>query len=158
MKMETIGIKYLVNQYFDNELENEKEIFLFSEIAKNEEIRTYFKKYMLLMSAAHYDIKSFPAQLDKKILNTGTAVPVSKEIKITHRKKFLQLLPYAAVIVLLITAMFYSRKSESYEKQIFNLTREVEDQNDKIELLFHALPPIEVTPGYKKTNQIYYNR
>lgn len=157
MKMENKEIKYLVNQYFDDELEQEKEAYLFSEIAKSEELRSYFKKYILLMSAAHRDTKSFPSQLDKKILQNETT-PVRKENKIIYRRKFSQLLPYAAVIVLLIVALFYSRKSESYEKQIFSLTHEVENQNEKIELLFHALPPIEVTSDYKQTNHIYYNR
>jgi hypothetical protein len=158
MKMETGEIKYLISHYFDDELKTEKEILLFSELSKNEELRSYFKKYNMLKSAALHDIKPFPAQLEKRILNTGAAVPAQKEIIITHIKKFSQLLPYAAAIVLFILALLYSRKSDAYEKQIFSLTREVEDQNDKIELLFHALPPIEVTPNYKQTNHIYYNR
>ena len=156
--MDTAEFKYMINLYFDDELEEEKELLLFTELAKSEELRNYFKKSNLLKSAALHDIKPFPVQLEKKILNKE--FPLSKQNATTHIyiKKFSQLLPYAAAIILFILALLYSRRSETYEKQIFSLTREIENQNDKIELLFHALPPIEVTSDFKQTKQTYYNK
>lgn len=151
-------IKYLINQFFDNDLDNEKEIELFCRLAENEECRNYFKKYNLLKQAVYHDIKPVPAGLEKKIFNSGAAPQNKNEVYTYNINKIYRLIPYAAAIVLLILALFYSRKSDAYENQIVNLTREVENQNNKIELLFHALPPIEVTSDYKQTNQIYYNR
>ncbi len=146
--MNTNDLKYLINRYFDNELNNEEEILLFSSLTDNYEGRDYFKKQNILQLAVIHDIKPFPAHLERKIFNSNERKPIQPELKINYSRKITQLLPYAAAIVLLILAIMYSQKSETYENRIFSLTREIEDQKLKIEYLFNTLPPIEVTPDY----------
>jgi hypothetical protein len=156
--MENDNIKQLINRFFDNELNKEEEIELFSLLAGSDEGREYFKKFNLLKQAVYNDMKAFPGSLDRKIKNGGVNAPVHKDIHHFNAQIIYRLMPYAAAIVLLFLSIFYLRKADAYENQVAGLTREVSNQNMKIELLFHALPPVEVTPNYKSTNQIYYNR
>jgi len=156
--MKNDEIKYLINRFFDNELDKENEIELFRVLAGSDECREYFKKFNLLKKAAYNDIKPFPLSLEKKIRNGGVSVPARQDTHYLNKTAVQRLIPYAAAIVLLFLSIFYLRKSDAYENQIARLTREVDNQNTKIELLFHALPPVEVTPNYKTTNQLYYNR
>jgi len=150
--MNTNDLKYLINRYFDNELDKEGEILLFSSLTENESGRDYFKKQNLLKLAAINDIKPFPFDLEKKLYNADRNKQNKHELKTNYSKIITQLLPYAAAIVLLILATMYSRKSETYENRIFDLTREIEDQKLKIEYLFNTLPPVEVTPDYVPTS------
>lgn len=151
--MNTDDLKYLINRYYDNDLSREEEIELFATLTKDEEGRSYFRKQNLLKLAAIHDIKPFPSELENKILKPKTEKVVQREFKINYTKKFSQLLPYAAAIVLLILALLYSRKSDTYEKQIFNLTREVEDQKVKMEFLYNSLPRVEVTSYIPENNK-----
>ena len=153
--METNEIKYLIAQYYDGELDAGQEAALFNSLAGNENLRKYFKASGLLKLAVAEDTKPFPAELDKKILYAASEQKTVKLNGPDYAKIIGRILPYAAAIVLFILALVYSRKSESYESQVIKLTSQVENQNNKIELLLHALPSIEVTPNYKQTSQIY---
>lgn len=149
--MNTYDLKYLINRYFDNELNNEEEIELFASLTENEEGRDYFKKQNLLKLAAIHDIRPFPVRLDNKIFGPKENNP-PQAINSGFTKKLMRFLPYAAAIVFLVFTIMYSRKSETYEDRIFNLTREIENQKLKVEYLFNTIPPIEVTPDYVQTS------
>lgn len=145
-------MKYLISLYADGELEPGKEAVLFEELSKSDALRDYYRKLMLVKMAVHNDIKHVPENLDKKIYGEAAAekkTPASIKIN-----SFIRYMPYAAAVILLILALVYFRRSDDYQNQIINLTREIEDQNRRIELLYHALPPIEVYSNYKQTNNI----
>ncbi len=145
-------IKYLISLYADGELETDNEPDLFEEMSKSAELRNYYKKLMLVKMAVHNDIKDVPSNLDKRIYSN--AANEKKSASTSAINNFTRYIPYAAAVMLLILALLYFRKSDDYQNQIFNLTREIEDQNRRIELLYHALPPIEVYSNYKQTNNI----
>ena len=150
--MNNDDIKYLISLYADGELESGKEAYLFEELSRSAELRNYYKKLILVKMAVHNDIKSVSDNLDKRIYcNAAIEKKISSPPAINT---FTRYLPYAAAVILFILALVYFRRSDNYQNQIFNLTREIEDQNRRIELLYHALPPIEVYSNYKQTNNI----
>ena len=68
--MTTDEIKNLVQLYFDNELEKDKEPFLFSILSGNYEAREYFKQLSLIKKIVDNSIEQFPQELEERIFNS----------------------------------------------------------------------------------------
>lgn len=151
--MNTNEIIMMIDLYFDNELEKEKEPVLFSLLSQDSEAREYFKKLNALKSGISNSFQEFPIKLDERILHSVGSIK-QKHNDIFINKKIFTAISYSFTVILLILTIFFYAKSEEYKVQFFDLTREVKKQNDKLELLINALPEVEITGGYLKTKQI----
>jgi hypothetical protein len=151
--MNTINIKEMIDFYFDGELEKGKEPILFTLLSGDEEARDYFKKLNFLKAEMISTLEEYPSQLDEKVLRSISKIN-EKQSSILSARQVFSVITYTVTVVLLILTIFFYSKSEEYQVQFSSLTREVKEQNDKLELLMNALPQVEVTSGYLRTKQI----
>jgi hypothetical protein len=151
--MKTNELINMIDNYFDGELEKGKEPIMFTSLALDEEAREHFKKMNLLITGIMQTMEEFPSSLDEKILRSVGSIQ-EKHTSAFINKKVFYVITYSATIVLLILTIFFYSKTEEYKVQFYDLTREVKNQNDKIELLMNTLPEVEVTGGYLRTKQI----
>lgn len=151
--MSTENLKTMINLYFDGELEKGKEPMMFSLLSADSEAREYFKKLNVLKSGIENTMEVFPSTLDEKILHSIGKLNETQTILFINKKVF-SAITYSVTIILLILTVFFYSQSEEYKVQLFDLTREVKKQNDRLELIMNAMPQVEVTGGYVKTKQI----
>ena len=151
--METKEIKFMVDSYFDGELEKGNEPVLFSLLSSDTEAREYFKKLNLLKTSIVNSVEEFPQQLDERILRSIESSN-QKFVQINIYKNIFKAVAYSVTIILLILTIFFYSKSEEYKVQFNDLTREVKKQNDKLELIMNALPPVDVSGNFYTTRQI----
>ncbi|NCQ19436.1 MAG: hypothetical protein COW85_14880 [Ignavibacteria bacterium CG22_combo_CG10-13_8_21_14_all_37_15] len=146
-------IETMIDLYFDGELEKGREPILFTLLSQDIEGRAYFKKLNALKSGVVDTIKIFPDKLDEKILRSIGKLNERQTTAFINRKVF-NAVTYAFTTILLILTIFFYSRSEDYKTQFADLTREVKQQNEKLELLMNALPTVEVTGAYLRTKQI----
>jgi hypothetical protein len=151
--MNTNELITMVDLYFDNELEKSKEPVMFIQLSQDYEAREYFKKMNALKTSVSDTMQEFPSRLDEKILKTIGAIN-EKRASFFWNKKVFATISFAATVILLALTIFFYSKSEEYKVQFVDLTREIKEQNDKLELLMNALPQVEVKGGYVQTKQI----
>ena len=151
--MSTNEIIGMIDNYFDGELEKGKEPLMFTLLSQDGEAREYFKKLNALESGIANSLEVFPAQLDEKILRSIGTLNEEKNTLFINRKVYTAVTYSVSVILLVLTIFFYS-KSEEYKVQFADLTREVQKQNDKLELIMNAIPPVEITGSFYRTRQI----
>ena len=151
--MSTNEIINMINQYFDDELEKGKEPIMFTFLSQDSEAREYFKKLNALKSGLVNSLEEFPTALDEKILRS---IGQSNENQLTFfiNKKVFSAITYSVSVILLILTIFFYSKSEDYKVQFVDLTREVKKQNERLELIMNALPPVDVSGSYYRTKQI----
>ncbi|MDP3581598.1 MAG: hypothetical protein Q8S39_06655 [Ignavibacteria bacterium] len=143
----------LIDLYFDNELEKGKEALLFTSLGSNEEAREYFKKMNSLNSAVAATMQEFPQALEEKILGGISKYNHNTERSFTAQKVFTAI-AYSFSIVLLALSIFFYSKSEEYKVQFVDLTREVKEQNQKINMLINALPQVDVQGQYVQVKEV----
>ncbi|MCF6269468.1 MAG: hypothetical protein L3J41_07150 [Melioribacteraceae bacterium] len=156
MNNKTIGsnmssekIKELINRYFDNELDKEEEIFLFTQLSQVEEAREYFKQMNVLSENVKNTFVEFPPELEEDILNaTVTGVENKKQFTFNLQSIF----GYAFSVVLLIISLIIYTQSIEYKKDIEMNIQQINQQNKILEMMFHSLPPVEVKAKF--TNDI----
>lgn len=151
--MFTNEIIAMIDLYFDDELERGKEPIMFTMLSQDAHAREYFKKINLLKNGLTGSMEEFPAELDKKILRSIGKMNEKPKVLFINKKIFSAVTYSITVILFVLTVIFYTR-SEDYKDQFADLTREVKKQNDKLELIMNAMPPVEVTGSYFKTKQI----
>jgi len=151
--MSTNEIIGMIDSYFDGELEKGKEPLMFTLLSQDGEAREYFKKLNALENGIRNSLEEFPARLDEKILRSIGTLNEKQNILFINKKVFSAVTYSVSVILLILTIFFYS-KSEEYKVQFSDLTREVQKQNDKLELIMNAIPPVEVTGSFYRTRQI----
>lgn len=140
--MNTEEIKERINQFFDNELSKQEEAFLFSQLSSNEEARRYLKEMNLLKTTFEQTVEDFPESLDAKILQN-----IDKKRKKqpgTFTVNFKTAAISVLSIFLLILSVFLYSKLETYEERLDRSFRQINQQQEKIELLYNSLPTIEV--------------
>lgn len=151
--MSTEDLKTLINLYFDNELEKSKEPVLFSMLSQDSEAREYFKKLNVLKSGIENTMEVFPSTLNAKILHSIGKLNETQTVLFINKNIF-SAITYSLTIILLILTVFFYVQSEEYKVRLFDLTREVKKQSDRLELIMNAMPQVEVTGGYVRTKQI----
>ena len=147
--MSSEKIKELNNRYFDNELEREEEIFLFTQLSQVDEAREYFKQMNVLSENIKNTFEEFPLELEEEILNATVAKVKSKK---GSNFNFQSLLGYAFSVVLLIISLVVYTQSIEYKKDIEMNIQQINQQSKVLEMMFHALPPVEVKAKF--TNDI----
>jgi len=146
-------IESMIDLYFDGELEKGREPILFTLLSQDVEGRDYFKKLNALKSGVADTMEIFPGKLDEKILRSIGQLNERQTTTFINRKVF-NAVTYAFTAILLILTIFFYSRAEDYKTQFADLTREVKQQNEKLELLMNALPTVEVTGAYLRTKQI----
>lgn len=143
----------LINLYFDGELEDGKETFLFSTLSGNEEARNYFKQLHSVKSNIRFAMEEFPAKLDDKILRS---IGKTKRIGIFKYfdKQIFDAVVYTAAVVLIFLSIFFYLKSEEYKVQFSDLTREIKKQNEQLQLIMNALPEFDVEGSYLRVSEV----
>lgn len=153
MKMNRKEIETMIELYFDGELPKGKEPILFTLLSQDVDGREYFKKLNTLKNGIANTMETFPSKLDEKILRSIGKLNERETTTFINRKVF-NAFTYAFTAILLVLTIFFYSRSEDYKTQFADLTREVKQQNEKLELLMNALPPVEVTGAYLRTKQI----
>ena len=153
MKMNRKEIETMIELYFDGELPKGKEPILFTLLSQDVDGREYFKKLNTLKNGIANTMETFPSKLDEKILRSIGKLNERETTTFINRKVF-NAVTYAFTAILLVLTIFFYSRSEDYKTQFADLTREVKQQNEKLELLMNALPPVEVTGAYLRTKQI----
>ena len=124
--MSSEKIKELINRYFDNELEREEEIFLFTQLSQVEEAREYFKQMNVLSENVKNTFVEFPLELEEEILNETVS-------GVERRKKFNFNIPtflgYAFSVVLLIISLVIYTQSIEYKKDIEMNIQQINQQS-----------------------------
>jgi hypothetical protein len=143
----------LIDLYFDNELEKGKEALLFTSLGSNEEAREHFKKMNSLNATVAATMQEFPQALEEKILGGISKQSQTIERSFTSHKVFTAI-AYSFSIVLLALSIFFYSKSEEYKVQFVDLTREVSEQNQKINMLINALPQVDVQGQYVQVKTV----
>lgn len=151
--METKELINLIDKYFDNELEKGKEALLFSSLGINEEAREYFKKMNTLSAALAASTDEFPQSLEEKIFK-GISKQSQKSESGFFNQKVFTAIAYSFSIILLALSIFFYSKSEEYKVQFVDLTREVSEQNQKINMLINALPQVDVQGQYVQVKTV----
>lgn len=133
-------LKLQVDLYFDGELNKSSESFLFSELAKNEECREYFKQVNrtnnILMEAA----EEFPVDLERRIF----AKISNLNEKPFWYKQIFPVLSYSFAVILLIVGLFMFFEMREYRNEIRLTSRQMLEQQQTINLLINSLPNVEV--------------
>ncbi len=152
--MNTEELNKMINEYFDNELSKEKEVFLFSQLSQNEEARNYFKNVNLLNSAIQETSNEFPDELEQKILHGIKNKPERKNF-IFINKNFFAVASYALSVILIIISVYFFNQSSNYKERVENTMSYISSQNEKIDLLMSTIPAVQVSPEYQ--NEVTIN-
>jgi predicted anti-sigma-YlaC factor YlaD len=133
-------LKLQVDLYFDGELNKRYEAFLFSELAKNEECREYFRQTNRINNILKEAAEEFPVDLEKRIFS---------KIRNLNEKPFWykQIFPvvsYSFAVLLLIISLFMFFEMREYRNEIQFTSRQMNEQQKTINLLINSLPSVEV--------------
>jgi len=154
--MTTDEIKNLVQLYFDNELEKDREPLLFSLLSGNYEAREYFKQLNLIRTVVDNTVEQFPEELEERIFNS--LMPVGRQVKKEEaslrfgfaRNYFVPALSLAAVIVMMIISMFFYSELRDYKLKVDIISEQVKGQNQTIELILNnSLPPAVIKAAFE---------
>ncbi|MBI9073013.1 MAG: hypothetical protein JEY94_15535 [Melioribacteraceae bacterium] len=61
-------LKIMINEYFDGELDKEKETLLFTRLSLDDEARDYFKDLNMIKTATEQTLEEFPFGLEERIM------------------------------------------------------------------------------------------
>lgn len=151
--MKTEELINMIELYFDNELDKNKEVIMFTFLSANEEAREYFKKMNMLQNIVSSSIVEFPESAERKLFKE-IEKRNNHEGKNIFYKKVSSTIAFAMSVVLLAVSIFFYSRSEEYKTQFVGLTREVNEQKQKIDLLINSLPPVEVQGTYFRVKTV----
>lgn len=136
--MSSEKIKELINRYFDDELDKNEEVFLFTNLSQDEEAREYFKQMNMLSENIKNTVEEFPFGLEEEILSaTVSRSKLGKKFSF----KIPTVISYAFSIVLLVLSIALYSKSVEYKKDIETNIQQINYQNKMLEMMFNSLPP-----------------
>lgn len=136
----------MINLYFDDRLSKAEEVFLFTRLAEEEEMRELFKKHNTIRTAVEIAAEDFPEELEEKILDSVLEKSKRNELNVRANTSFLNrqfILYITAAILLLLSFLFYNN-SLKYRHQLETTTMQVNHQSKMIELLMNSLPTATV--------------
>ena len=143
-KMSTDDIKKLINEYFDDEMKKEEEVFLFTTLSQDEEAREYFKKMNLLKTSLDEVKEDFPLELEERIYYSLDD-KVQKEKSFFNFRNIFAMASYALAVILLVISIVLFFRVEEYKKDMDNAVNVISAKSETIELLLqNTLPAAEV--------------
>ena len=129
----------MINEYFDDELDKNQEMFLFAQLSKDEEALEYFKKLQILKSGLTRE--EFPERLDEKIL---TNVIHHKESFYFSKKNLFQFSFAVLLIIFAVTSFLFYSETVEYKSILNSTVEKVDRQEEVIDALLNTLPVVEV--------------
>ena len=142
--MSTDEIKKLINEYFDDEIKKEEEVFLFTTLSQDEAAREYFKKMNLLKTSLDEVKEEFPLELEERIYYS-LEDKVQKENNFFNYRNLFAMASYAIAVILLVISTVLFFKVEEYKKDMDNAVNVISAKSETIELLLqNTLPTTEV--------------
>ncbi|MBI1937547.1 MAG: hypothetical protein HYS25_05430 [Ignavibacteriales bacterium] len=148
-------IKFMIDKYFDGELEKQKEAFLFIELSRDEFAREYFKQMNSLKTAAETSSEEFPQHLEEKILRS--VINKKETPAIFGSRKIFTAVSYTLTIAMLVISFFLYNQTRNYQSSIESINWQIDMQSRIIQTLMNSLPPVEVNPKYENTIVIKAN-
>lgn len=149
--MKTEDYKYMINSYFDGELNREKEALLFTYLSQDEECREYFKSMNLLKSSVEKSFEDFPLQLEERILNSAGSV---SERNGFFNKNIFAVVSYSLAVILLIFSIMFYRESSSYKEKLDTAIEQVNKQNQILQAVLNSIPSVVVKASEVKNDII----
>ena len=137
----------MINAYFDGELDKNKEVDLFSLLAKNQSARDYFKQLSLIRNTVDNSKEDFPFELEERILRSVGSKTTQRTGLFSHIKIF-SAISYAAALILLFISGYLFFKISNYQERVDNLSQQMMYQSRTIQMLYNSLPGVEVRATY----------
>jgi hypothetical protein len=141
--MKTEQIYMMIDEFFDGELEKNKEPILFTHLSLNDECRDYFKSLNKIKSTLTETIEDFPQELEERILYSA-ANTEKKLFNFNLSGNLPAFFSYAIATVLLIASIFLYSQSLSYQEKMESKIQQVNQQDQLINLLINSLPEARV--------------
>jgi len=143
-------INNMVDNYFDGELDKNKEPILFSSLSTDIEAREYFKKLYALRSVIAETIEPFPVNLEKNILTSIKPVQSISYKYINFRNRMSNIIPIASAVILLIICSLFFLELKDYKSQISIISEQIKVQKETIDVILNSkYPAVVVTPETK---------
>lgn len=142
-------IKYIIDLYFDGELDKQKEAFLFLELSRDESAREYFKRMNSLKTLMENSAEEFPPHLEEKIL--CSVINKKETPAIINSRKIFTVVLYPLTIVLIVISFFLYNQTKNYQNSIEAINHQIDRQSQIIQILMNSLPAAEVNPKYENT-------
>ncbi|MFZ2323106.1 MAG: hypothetical protein WAV89_05345 [Ignavibacteriaceae bacterium] len=137
----------MINAYFDGELDKNKEVDLFSLLAKDQSARYYFKQLSLIRNTVDNSKEDFPSDLEERILRSVGSKSAAKTGMLSNIKIF-SAISYAAALILLFLSGYLFFKVSNYQERVDNLSQQMMMQTKTIQMLYNSLPGVEVRATY----------
>jgi hypothetical protein len=143
-------IKYMVENYFDGELDKNEEPLLFTTLSTDIEAREYFKKLHALRSVVAETIEPFPVHLEENILTSIKTHEHRFYKNINFRSRVSHIISVAAAAVLFIFCSLLFLDVKDYKLKIAIITEQVKEQNETMNLILNnSLPAFVISPDTK---------
>ncbi len=155
MKIDELEI--MINEFLDGELDKSKEGFLFTQLSLDENFREYFKKHTSLKNEFQNLNEEYPSSLDSEILNSLIKIKPSKEVY-SFQNNVAKYSGFLVAIILLILSIFYINESRINSIQLERTIKQVENQEQMIELLINSIPAAEIKSAQEGTIIITSNK
>lgn len=149
MKTEFSRTEYLINLYYDKEINREEESELFEILSESNDAREIFKKMRLIESEVFRQKEVFPENLDANILNRLSTISSVKEKKKSELKSILK---YAAVIFFALITSYLFFLNSQYAGNLERAEKQIKKQEILINQVINNLPAAEVTSN--QTEQV----
>lgn len=137
--MRTEDYKYMINSYFDGELDREKEAVLFTYLSQDEECREYFKSMNLLRTAVDKTNEEFPEQLEERILYSLQNNNENK-FSFLFTNNLFAAASYAVAVILIILSVFFYSESNVYKSKLENTIQHINRQEQLLQLIMNSMP------------------
>ena len=138
--MESDELFEVINEFFDGELNKNREPALFLSLSTNEIARNYFKGHHLLKTVTKEMQDEFPQELERKILSKT----ISFEKKRFLGQRLKPFLVYASIIIFFLVGLFFYTEANSYKNDLAKINSKLENQDKTIESILNPLPSAEV--------------
>lgn len=146
--------KKIIDLYFDNELEKNQEVFLFTLLSGNEEAREYFKHLNIIRNAVNESAEDLPVSLEERIFNSIENKTVRQGI--FRGNFFINAASLGIAALLLIISSFLFFEVKEYRSRVETVSERMKIQEMTIDLILNnSLPPAEVRT--KRANEIIVN-
>ena len=137
-------INEMINEYFDGELDKNKEPILFTYLSKYDESREYFKNLSRIKESLKQSVEEFPQELEERILLSVESIAKTKDPVNAPYTNWYTIISYSFAVILLIVSIFLFNLSSDYKHQLELTTVESNYQKQVIHLMYNSLPAAEV--------------
>ncbi|MBU2491749.1 MAG: hypothetical protein KJ571_03920 [Bacteroidetes bacterium] len=135
--------KYMINSYFDGEMNRENEAMLFTYLSQDADCREYFKKMNLVKSSVEKTIEEFPHELEERIFYS-LQKKESKKLSFLFTNNFFTAASYALAVILLIVSILFYNESNNYREKLEKTIEHVNKQEQLIHVIINSLPTPDI--------------